>query len=82
MNWRVNWFVFLVLPWLIIILVCLSSCAPIKPKTNTPVPSLTKATEINRSVRSNIVDSKDAIGRARRLNTVIDNKLNLLRDYK
>jgi hypothetical protein len=60
----------------------LCSCAPTKPKTNTTAPSIHTADEINRTLRSNVVDSKDAIGRARHLNTVIDNKLNLLRDYK
>lgn len=62
----------------------LCSCAdtPKRPTTNTPVPSLTASKEMNRTVRSNVADSKDAIGRSRKLNRLIDNKLNLLEDYK
>jgi hypothetical protein len=63
--------------------VFVASCSTTKrPTTNTQAPILDTSKEMNRQVRSNIVDSKDAISRSRSLNQVIDNKLNLLQDYK
>lgn len=53
---------------------------PKRPTTNTSVPSLDTSKEINRTVRSNIVDSKDAIGRSRRLNRQIEDKLIILQN--
>ena len=65
-----------------LLLITFCSCAPTRPKTNTNAPSIRTADEINRTVRSNVSDSKDAIHRSRTLNQQIEDKLIILRDRK
>lgn len=68
---------------LLAVLLCVG-CAdtPKRPKTHTPVPSLATSQEINRQVRSDVMDSKGGISRSRKLNRLIDNKLQMLEDWK
>jgi uncharacterized lipoprotein YajG len=56
--------------------------SPKKPTTNTPAPSIDTSKEIGRTIHSNVADAKDGVRKARTIGDRIDNKINLLRDYK